>query len=385
MHSSWSISARRTRTARPGHPAGRARPPSAGSISAGFAASDGPRHHVGHLLAPEAGHGREHTPLVGDGLGHDHVERADPVRRHHEQAPLPGVVELAHLAGMDPGQLRRHSTASASAKRSTWRSVRDRSKAESSSLLAQRHLRIVLEHDTEGTPFRPRRPRVALDDPVGLVARQSGVDERQEDGLGEDEPQRALREVDERPIGVDHQARGQPRRLAQHVAGQHGRIGQGHPLDRAVRDVPLVPQRDVFEPRAQIPPQQPGQTAQSFGEDGVALVRHGRAALLPGAEGLLRLPHLAAGQVPDLGAHELDGRPDRRAGREVLGVTVPRDHLGGGDRGQAERGTDAGLDGGIDVGVGPDGPRQLAHGDGVAGRPHPAAVAIGLEGPTGRT
>ena len=110
-------------------------------------------------------------------------------------------------------------------------------------------------------------------------------------------------------------------------------------------------------------------------------MRHGRAALLPGAEGLLDLAHLAAGQVPDLGAHELDGRPDGRAGVEVLGVAVPGDHLGGRHRRQAERGADPGLDRGVDVGVGPDRARQLADGDGVAGGAQAAAVAVGLQRP----
>ena len=102
---------------------------------------------------------------------------------------------------------------------------------------------------------------------------------------------------------------GQPGRLAQHVAGEQRRVGQRDPLHRAVRDVALVPQRHVLEPGAEVAAQQAGQPAQALGEDRVALVRHGRAALLAGAEGLLRLADLAAGQVADLGAHELDGAP----------------------------------------------------------------------------
>ena len=57
------------------------------------------------------GHGREHPALVRDGLGHDDVERADPVRGDHEQAAVAGVVELAYLARVDPGQLHRHGSA----------------------------------------------------------------------------------------------------------------------------------------------------------------------------------------------------------------------------------------------------------------------------------
>ena len=110
-------------------------------------------------------------------------------------------------------------------------------------------------------------------------------------------------------------------------------------------------------------------------------MRHGRASLLPGAERLLRLAELAAGQVADLGAHELDRGADGRAGVEELGMAVAGDHLGGRHRRQAERRADPGLDLGVDVGVGADGARQLSDGDGVAGRPQAAPVAVGLEGP----
>ena len=52
-----------------------------------------------------------------------------------------------------------------------------------------------------------------------------------------------------------------------------------------------------------------------------------------------------------------------------------------GHRREAERGAHAGLDLGVDVRVGADGARQLAHGDAVAGGPQAAAVAVGLQGP----
>ena len=87
--------------------------------------------------------------------------------------------------------------------------------------------------------------------------------------------------------------------------------------------------------------------------------------------------------MPDLGAHELNGRADGGAGVEVLGVPVAGDDLRGRHRSQAERGADARLDGGIDVGERADRTGELAHGDAVTGGLHAAAVAIGLQGPQG--
>ena len=131
---------------RPAAPAGPVRPTRRGSAMPrqggldlrGVGGQQGAGHDVGHLVAPEDGHGGEHPALVGDRLGHDHVEGADPVRGHHEQAVVAGVVELAHLARVDCGQgdasrrLITPAAASASAKRSVCRRVRVRSKASSS-------------------------------------------------------------------------------------------------------------------------------------------------------------------------------------------------------------------------------------------------------------
>ena len=171
--------------------------------------------------------------------------------------------------------------------------------------------------------------------------------------------------------------------LRSDVAGEERRVGQGHPFHRAVRDVPFVPERDILEAGAEVAPQQAGQAAQPLRENRVALVRHGRTSLLAGAEGFFGLPELAAGQMADLGAHQLDGGADRGAGPEILGVTVTGDHLRRRHRLQAERGADVGFDGGIDVRVRPDGTRELADGDRIPGPTHALPVPIGLERPQG--
>ena len=93
-------------------------------------------------------------------------------------------------------------------------------------------------------------------------------------------------------------------------------------------------------PADEVAAQHAGLAGELLALDRVALVRHGRAALLAGGERLGRLADLGALQVADLGGDELEGRADRRARVQVLGVAVPGDHLGGRDRGQPEGGAD---------------------------------------------
>ena len=87
--------------------------------------------------------------------------------------------------------------------------------------------------------------------------------------------------------------------------------------------------------------------------------------------------------MADLGAHELDRAADGGAGVEVLGVAVAGDDLRRRHRGEAERRAHLSLDGRVDVRVGADRARELAHGHGVAGRAQASAVAVGLERPEG--
>ena len=129
-------------------------------------------------------------------------------------------------------------------------------------------------------------------------------------------------------------------------------------------------------PAMQVAPQDAGQAGQALGGDGVALVGHGRGALLAGREALLDLAHLGALQVAQLDGDQLDRRPDRRAGPQVLGVAVAGDDLRGRHGRQAERGAHVALDEGIDVGVRarprrracrpprPPGPSAAGHGRG---------------------
>ena len=85
---------------------------------------------------------------------------------------------------------------------------------------------------------------------------------------------------------------------------------------------------DVLERRQRVAAQQPRQAADPLAADRVALVRHGGRALLPRAERLLRLAHLGALQVADLGRDPLERAPQHGERREQGGVPVAAHDLG---------------------------------------------------------
>ena len=264
MHSSGSISARRTSVRRPASPGSSANAGERLVDLGGVARDQRGRHDVGELLAEEVGHRGEHPALLGDGLVHDHVEGAQPVRGHHQEAVLADVVQVADLARCRCARpSRHHSDTIASRKRPRCRSTRSRSKAASSSRGVQRDLGVGLEDLAERAALLGGGRGVALDDPVRRVAVEARVDEREEHRLGEDEAERADLEVSRGARLVDHEPLGERRGLAQQEAGQQERVGQHHALDRAVRDVALVPQRDVLEARHEVAAHArgPGRTA----------------------------------------------------------------------------------------------------------------------------
>ena len=55
-------------------------------------------HHMLELVEPEQRQRVQHTALVGDRLGHDHIESREPVGSHHQQAILAHRIVVAHLA-----------------------------------------------------------------------------------------------------------------------------------------------------------------------------------------------------------------------------------------------------------------------------------------------
>ena len=84
------------------------------------------------------------------------------------------------------------------------------------------------------------------------------------------------------------------------VVEQDRRVGQDDPLDRGVRDVALVPERDVLEAGLGVAAQHAREAGDLLGLDRVALVRHRRGALLArrGTAPGPRAPRCAAGGGP---------------------------------------------------------------------------------------
>ena len=56
------------------------------------------------LVEPEQRHFGQQLAFAGNGLAHDHVERADAVGGHHQDAVVAHCVVVAHLATGQQGQ-----------------------------------------------------------------------------------------------------------------------------------------------------------------------------------------------------------------------------------------------------------------------------------------
>ena len=144
--------------------------------------------------------------------------------------------------------------------------------------------------------------------------------------MREDEPVRGV-EVPAHPLRIDDEPVDDPGEAVEHVVEREERVGNDDPLGRGVRDVALVPERDVLEADDRRRAHDAREAADPLGDLRVALVRHRRRALHPGGERLLDLAHLGAREVPDLRREAVERRRDERERREQLGVPVARDHL----------------------------------------------------------
>ena len=111
-----------------------------------------------------------------------------------------------------------------------------------------RHLPVGAEEGEQRGLVGVGLQRVALDDGVGCLAAQARLDQGEQHLLGEDEALRGV-EVAAHPLRVHLEARHDAGEEVQHVRQQPRRVREDDALDRAVRDVALVPQRDVLEAR----------------------------------------------------------------------------------------------------------------------------------------
>ena len=173
----------------------------------------------------------------------------------------------------------------------------------------------------------PDLHRVALDERVAVLAAEPRLGQREQHPLRVDEAAHAV-EVLLHPLGIDEQLVDDAGQPGEREIERDRRVRADEPLDRRVRDVALVPQRDILQRRRHIAADHAREAGQILGQHRVALVRHRRAALLPGREIFLGLEHLGALQVADFGRQPLDRRSDHAKRREEHRVAVARDDLG---------------------------------------------------------
>ena len=220
---------------------------------------------------------------------------------------------------------------------------------------------------------------VALNEHVRLLAGHPRLDEREKDRFAEEEPAGAL-EISGESLGVHDEAVDQRARAILHERERRGRVGGDHSLDARVRDVALVPERDILERGNDVPAEHPRQPRDVLAEDRVSFVRHRRGALLPLREGLFGLADLVALPVPDVGREPLDPGADDRERGEEGGVPIARDHLRRHGLGaQPQRRQGSRFDGRRKVRVRADGPRDLSHRDLVTrdAKPRDPALRFG--------
>ena len=181
-------------------------------------------------------------------------------------------------------------------------------------------------------PAVPRLHCQPLHDAVGLLPLEARLDERQQQPLAEVEAVARV-EVLAHALGAHDEAVDEPCEAVEHVVEGEERVGDDDALGGRVRDVALVPERDVLEADLRRAAHDAREAADPLGGDRIAFVRHRRGALLAGGERLLHLANLGAGEVADLEAEGVERGGDDGQYREELRVPVALDDLRGVGRG----------------------------------------------------
>ena len=161
----------------------------------------------------------EHATLVGDLVGEHDVEHRHAVARDHQQPVVADLVELAHLARVEVRQRRSaHRVTVASGVASIAvelvehaadvgeRALQVEARVEARVVEHRAHVGVGDEQLAERALFLPRAHRVALHDPVRVVAARARLDEREQHRLAEHEPERRV-EVAQHALGIHAQAR----------------------------------------------------------------------------------------------------------------------------------------------------------------------------------
>ena len=244
-------------------------------------------------------------------------------------------------------------------------------------------VRVLTHRSGERGARLPHPHGVALHPAVGLVTADAFADQGQQHVLGVDHFAQAGHVV-VHPLGMDHQPVQNAAQPHQHEVEQDGGIRADDPFDRRMADIALMPQGDVFKGRQGIAPQQAGRAAHVFQLPRVALVGHGRGALLTGAERLFDFQDFGALQVAQLGRNPFQRAADQGQGREEGRVTVAGHNLGGNRLGpERESAAHKGFDLRVDIGKCADHARDFTVGNVLAGLTQTGLAALHLGVPVG--
>src|SRR5688572_18501206 len=150
-------------------------------------------------------------------------------------------------------------------------------------------------------PFAaPRAHGARLHETIGILARDALLREREQHATAVNQTARMI-EIGAHAVGIDDELLDQTRRAHQREIERDGRIGRDEAFDRGMRDVALVPERDVLHRGRDGGTHHTRQAAEILRQHRIALVRHRRGALLARGEILFGLADLGALQMPDLG------------------------------------------------------------------------------------
>src|SRR5580704_13651645 len=108
----------------------------------------------------------------------------------------------------------------------------------------------------------------------------------------------------------------------QHVVHQNCGVGQNYALDRAVRDVALVPKSDIFKGSRGIGSYHTRKAAYLLARNRIAFVRHSRAAALLAAEWFLYFADFGALQVANFQRDAFERRRHDRERGKIFGMTI---------------------------------------------------------------
>ena len=172
----------------------------------------------------------------------------------------------------------------------------------------------------------PRAHGVTLHQAICVLAGNTALDQVEQQLSAEDEAARAL-EVRQHALGIDEHGLDQVRRLVEQVVGERSRVRNDDAFGRGVRNIALVPERDVLESGLRVRSHHARQSRDLFAGHRIALVRHGRRALLLFAEIFFGLADFGALQVADFGGDLVERRCDRGERCQIVGMAVALNYL----------------------------------------------------------